>query len=312
MTRASDRGNRDGRVVTAQIVPDDDAGRERAVEALRGGAVVALPTDTVYGLGVALSTPGGIERLFHVKHRPPEKGIVLLLADAAQAHDLAIVTPAAETLAGAFWPGGLTLVLERRADVELPAALTGGASTIGLRVPDHDAPRALARALGPLPVTSANVSGQPEASTAAEILALHGPRHRPDPRWRSGAPGGIPSTVVDASGPAVRILRAGAIARAAASRRRWRPTADRSIRRAIDARRPDPAHDQGSRTLDRDTRRPQGWRFVGRYPSMRRRAPAAPAAPRPRDTDPATSARMAPIAATSCPLLIRQKGIAEP
>ena len=73
-------GARDGR-----IVADDDAGRARAVEALRGGAIVAMPTDTVYGIGVALSTPGGIERLFHVKQRPPEKGIVLLLADAAQA-----------------------------------------------------------------------------------------------------------------------------------------------------------------------------------------------------------------------------------
>ena len=196
--------------MTARIVPDDDAGRERAIEALRGGAVVALPTDTVYGLGVALSTPEGIERLFHVKHRPPEKGIVLLLADAPQAHGLAIVTPAAEILAGAFWPGGLTLVLERRADVGLPAVLTGGASTIGLRVPDHPAPRALARALGPLPVTSANVSGQPEASTAVEILSLMGPDI--DLILDGGpAAGGIPSTVVDASGPAVRILRAGAI-----------------------------------------------------------------------------------------------------
>lgn len=197
--------------MTALIVPDDGAGRERAIEALRRGAIVALPTDTVYGLGVALSTRGGIERLFHVKHRPPEKGIVLLLADAAQAHDLAIVTPAAETLAAAFWPGGLTLVLERRTDVELPAALTGGASTIGLRVPGHDAPRALARVLGPLPVTSANVSGQPEASTAVEILSLMGLEI--DLILDGGpAPGGVPSTVVDASAPAVRILRAGAIA----------------------------------------------------------------------------------------------------
>jgi len=196
--------------VTAPIVTDDDAGRERAIEALRAGGVVALPTDTVYGLGVARATPGGIERLFHVKHRPPEKGIVLLLADARQARDLAIVTPSGARLATAFWPGGLTLVLERRADVELPAALTGGASTIGLRVPDHPAPRALARALGPLPVTSANVSGQPEAATAAEILAIMG---ADIDLILDGGParGGIPSTVVDASGPVVRVLRAGAI-----------------------------------------------------------------------------------------------------
>ncbi len=195
----------------ARVVLDDDAGREDAIEALRSGAVVALPTDTVYGLGVALSTLGGIERLFHVKHRPPEKGIVLLLADAAQALDLAVVTPAAETLAAAFWPGGLTLVLERRSGVDLPAALTGGSATIGLRVPDHPAPRRLARALGPLPVTSANVSGQPEASTAAEILALLGGDI--ELILDGGpAPGGTPSTVVDASGPVARVLRPGAVA----------------------------------------------------------------------------------------------------
>jgi len=197
--------------MTARIVADDERGRGDAIQALRDGAVVALPTDTVYGLGVALQTPGGIERLFHVKHRPPEKGIVLLLADVAQVADLAILTPAAAALADACWPGGLTVVLEQRPDVELPTVLTGGARTIGLRVPDHAAPRALAAALGPLPVTSANVSGQPEASTPAEILALLGPDI--ELILDDGpAHGGTPSTVVDASGPVARILRPGAIA----------------------------------------------------------------------------------------------------
>jgi L-threonylcarbamoyladenylate synthase len=197
--------------VTARVVADDDAGRAAAIDALRAGAVVALPTDTVYGLGVALSTPGGIERLFHVKHRPPEKGIVLLVADASQAGQLATMTAAADVLAATFWPGGLTLVVEQRPEVDLPAVLTGGATTIGLRVPDHAAPRTLAAALGPLPVTSANVSGQPEASTAAEILALLGDDIE---LILDGGParGGTPSTVVDASVDRPRILRAGAVA----------------------------------------------------------------------------------------------------
>ena len=158
----------------ATIVADDDAGRTVAADTLSAGGVVAIPTDTVYGLAVALSTPGGIERLFHVKQRAPDKGIMLLLADASQASMLGVLTPAAEALAAACWPGGLTLVLTRRPDVAIPDALTAGAPTIGLRVPDHDAPRALARALGPLPVTSANVSGKPEAADAAEIQALLG------------------------------------------------------------------------------------------------------------------------------------------
>jgi len=196
--------------VTAPVVPDDAAGRALAIDTLRAGGIVAIPTDTVYGIGVALSTPAGIERLFAVKRRPLEKGIALLVADAAQAGGLGVMTRVAEALGGACWPGGLTLVLEQRAGVVLPDALTGGVATVGVRVPDHDAPRALARALGALPVTSANVSGQPEASTADEILAILG---EDIDLILDGGParGGAASTVVDASGERPRILRAGAI-----------------------------------------------------------------------------------------------------
>lgn len=196
--------------MTARVVPDDAAGRAEAAAVLGDGGVVALPTDTVYGIGVALATPGGVERLFAAKRRPPDKGIMLLLDDAAQAASIGIMTPAAQALADACWPGGLTVIVPQRPDVALPAVLTGGAPTIGLRAPDHDAPRALARAVGPLPVTSANVSGLPEASDAAEILAQlgdvvdlildGGPAH-----------GGPASTVVDCTGPAARILRVGAV-----------------------------------------------------------------------------------------------------
>lgn len=197
-------------------VADGPAGRDEAIRALAAGGVVALPTDTVYGIAVALETPGGIERLFAAKSRPPDKAIALLLADAEQAADIGEVTPVAEALARAFWPGGLTLVVPRRVDRPLPAALTGGAlapgaiPTVGLRVPDHDAPRALARALGPLPTTSANVSGEPEARDAGEIEARLGPALE---LILDGGPaqGGPASTVVDVTGGAPRILRSGAI-----------------------------------------------------------------------------------------------------
>jgi L-threonylcarbamoyladenylate synthase len=196
--------------MTSTMVADDDAGRQAAIAALRAGGLAAIPTDTVYGLAVDLATPGGIERLFQVKQRPPDRGIVLLLDAPEQMADLAVVTPAAEALAAAFWPGGLTLVLQQRPDVPLPDVLTGGARTIGLRVPAHDAPRALARALGPLPTTSANVSGRPELDDAPAILAELG--EGLDLILDAGrARGGIPSTVVEASGPAARILRPGAI-----------------------------------------------------------------------------------------------------
>lgn len=196
--------------MSPRIVPDDDAGRGAAIEVLRRGGIVALPTDTVYGIAVALDTPGGLEALFAAKRRPPDRAIMLLLADAAQAPEIGVWSPAAAALAEAFWPGGLTVVVGQRPDVTLPAVLTAGAATIGLRVPDHPAPRALAAAVGPLPTTSANVSGLPEArdapaiveqlGDAIELVLDGGPAH-----------GGPPSTVVDVTADPPRILRAGAI-----------------------------------------------------------------------------------------------------
>lgn len=195
----------------ARIVADDATGYAAAIAALRTGGVVALPTDTVYGLGVVLTTPGGIERLFHVKHRPPDKGIVLLLADTRQAEEVGVLTPAARVLGDAFWPGGLTLIVPQRADVPFPSILTAGQSTIGLRVPDHDAPRALARALGPLPVTSANISGEPEAADATALDVLFGGTI--DLIIDGGpARGGQASAIVDVSTDRPTILRPGAIA----------------------------------------------------------------------------------------------------
>jgi len=196
--------------VTARIVPDGPAGWAVAIEALRAGGVVALPTDTVYGICVALETPLGVDRLFEIKRRPPDKGIMLLLESADQAAGIGIMTTAATALATVCWPGGLTVVVPQRPDVPLPAALTAGTPTIGLRVPDHGAPRALARGVGPLPTTSANVSGLPEARDAQEIrdqlgdvielIVDGGPAH-----------GGPASTVVDCTGAVPRILRIGEV-----------------------------------------------------------------------------------------------------
>lgn len=214
----------------ARRLPDGAGARAEAVRVLEAGGLVAIPTDTVYGIAVALATQGGIERLFATKSRPPDKAIALLLADAAQASEIGELSSAATALATAFWPGGLTLVVPRRLDRPLPLALTGGElapgaiPTIGLRVPDHAAPRALARAVGPLPTTSANRSGEPELEDAEAIerelggaleLILDG----------GPARGGTASTVVECTGDAVLILRVGAISAEAiqsvVSPRRW-------------------------------------------------------------------------------------------
>jgi L-threonylcarbamoyladenylate synthase len=196
--------------MTARVLRDDSAGRAEALHALRQGLLVGLPTDTVYGLAVALDAPDGIERLFAAKGRPPDKAIVLLVSDIGQAERTGIFGPAARALASAAWPGALTLVVPRRDEVRLPEVLTAGGSTIGLRLPGHGTPRALARALGPLPVTSANRSGEPDLTNAPgleiefgdelEIILDGGP-----------APGGTPSTVVRCDGWDTEVLRVGAI-----------------------------------------------------------------------------------------------------
>jgi L-threonylcarbamoyladenylate synthase len=200
--------------VSARLVPDDPTGYAEAARVLRSGGIVALPTDTVYGIGCALDAVRGIDRLFEAKRRPADRAIMLLLDTAEQAGAVATWPPSAAALTAAFWPGGLTVVVNQLPSANLPPELTGGRPTIGLRVPDHACPRALAAELGPLPVTSANLSGLPPARDAAEIreqlgdavdcIVDGGPAH-----------GGPASTVVDCTVHPARILRTGAIPEAA-------------------------------------------------------------------------------------------------
>ena len=192
------------------IVPDGGAARAHAADLLRAGRIVAVPTDTVYGIAAWLRLPDAIERLFAAKRRPPEKAVAVLLADVAQAWTLGIETPAARVLGDRFWPGGLTLVLPVRPDAVLPTVLAAGTPTIGVRVPDHPAPRALALELGPLPTTSANLSGEPDARDAREIAERLGDALA---LVLDGGPirGGPASTVVDCSVDLPVIRRLGAI-----------------------------------------------------------------------------------------------------
>ena len=193
-----------------RIVPDGDAARAEAVEVLRAGGIVAVPTDTVYGIAANMALPDAIERLFAAKRRPPERAVAVLLADVDQASSLGVMDAAARLLGERFWPGGLTLVLHVKPGVVLPRVLAAGTPTIGVRVPAHDAPRALARALGPLPTTSANVSGEPDARDASEIAERLGDAVA---LVLDGGPigGGPASTVVDCTRDLPTVLREGAI-----------------------------------------------------------------------------------------------------
>lgn len=189
--------------------PEDDV--EQAVLALRAGEAIVVPTDTLYGLAALPTVPGAVDRLFSLKGRPADTPIAVLVAGIEQVEALADLSGAARRLADAFWPGPLTMVLPRRAGVDLP--LGEPHATIGVRWPDHPVIAALAEAVGPLATTSANRTGEPTPATAGEAAAslagdvavvLDG-----------GACAGTASTVVDLTGPDLRVLREGAITESA-------------------------------------------------------------------------------------------------
>jgi L-threonylcarbamoyladenylate synthase len=200
--------------MTRRIPTADPEAIGRAIDAMRDGEVMAIPTETVYGVA-ALPTEDGIERLIAAKHRSAEKGIQLLVDSLEQVAAIAVVTDQARRLTDAFWPGGLTIVLSRHDDAKLPDGIGGGRPTLGIRLPDHEVPRALARALGPIAASSANISGEPPATDASMVAEYFGDEISlilDDGPVR----GGTASTVVDCSDPGAPpvILREGAISAA--------------------------------------------------------------------------------------------------
>jgi L-threonylcarbamoyladenylate synthase len=181
----------------------------QARQVLERGGIVAFPTDTVYGVAVGVFSIEGIEALYQAKERDPEKAIPVLMSSAADLEQVAEnVSQVAYQLGQEFWPGPLTLIVPRHPS--LPTIL-GPYPTLGVRVPDHADARALMRVTGPLAVTSANLSGAPDACSAQEVLdQLEG---RIDLILDGGTtPGGKPSTVVDCTTPKLRLLRQGPIA----------------------------------------------------------------------------------------------------
>jgi len=185
---------------------------EQGISILKEGGIVAFPTDTVYGLGAAVSLPRAVERVYQVKGRPRNTPLPLLLADKSQLGEVAEpVPPIARLLAEKFLPGGLTMVLFKSKSV--PDIVTGGGKTVALRIPAHPVPLALARGVGtPIIGTSANLSGQPSALTAEEVYAQL--NNKVDLIIDGGrCPGGRESTIVDLTGETPLVLREGAISR---------------------------------------------------------------------------------------------------
>jgi L-threonylcarbamoyladenylate synthase len=203
------------RWLTVDPADPDPAVIAVASDLLRGGGLVAFPTETVYGLGVDPFNEEAVERLFAVKGRPVEKGLILHLGEVAQIDAVAReVPPAARRLIGQFFPGPLTVVLPVRSGVEQPSLsrkVTGGSDTIAVRLPAHPVALALARAFGgPIAAPSANRSGEPPPTDAETIRRTLGSAL--DAILDAGPVlGGIPSTLVDVTATPIRILREGAI-----------------------------------------------------------------------------------------------------
>jgi L-threonylcarbamoyladenylate synthase len=183
---------------------------ERAVEILRAGGVVSFPTETVYGLGADATNSAAVKKIFQIKGRPTTNPLIVHVADATGARRFARVWPAAaEKLAAKFWPGPITLVVEKNPQIVDEA--TAGLSTVALRSPDHPLAQSLLREFdGPIAAPSANRSTRISPTTAQHVTDQLGDRVD---LILDGGPCrvGIESTVVDVTADIPRILRPGGI-----------------------------------------------------------------------------------------------------
>ena len=182
---------------------------EKAVQALLEGGLVVFPTDTVYGVAALARDAGAVTRIYEAKQRPRHMAIPVMVADPEGVLEIARPLHGFWSLAEAFWPGPLTIILPRTE--ALPAIVTAGGDTVALRIPDHPLALALLRLVNePLAVTSANLSGQPPAHTAYQALVQLD--HRVDAIVDGGpAPGGLPSTIIDLTSSLPKVLRSGPI-----------------------------------------------------------------------------------------------------
>jgi L-threonylcarbamoyladenylate synthase len=193
------------------VVLADSEGIGRAAECLRGGGVIAIPTDTVYGVVALAGDPAAVRRLYAVKRRPERQPVILLVSDAEQAAQLARCNDRAVQLMHRYWPGPLTLVLEPRRTMD---AGQGEGATIAVRAPAHPAALELLRRLArPLASSSANHAGEPPPRDAAAVAVALGDEVD---LILDGGPAalGQPSTILDLSGTEPRVIREGSLSRA--------------------------------------------------------------------------------------------------
>ncbi|WP_199432738.1 L-threonylcarbamoyladenylate synthase [Qaidamihabitans albus] len=190
-------------------------GLKAAASAVRSGRLVVLPTDTVYGIGADAFDSGAVRSLLQAKHRGPDMPVGVLVGSWSTVDGLVLgVTPQARALIEAFWPGDLSIVLPHAPSLSWDLGTTRG--TVMLRMPLHPVALELLRDVGPMAVSSANVSGRPPAATAEEAREQLGESVAV---YLDGGPTGeaVPSTIVDLTGDEPVLLREGAVSADAVS-----------------------------------------------------------------------------------------------
>ena len=186
-----------------------ETGIASAISALKGGRLVVLPTDTVYGLGTDAFQPVAVAKLLETKGRGRDMPVPVLVGSPRTLHGIATsLSPSAESLIEAFWPGGLTLVCAVQPTLQWDLGETRG--TVAVRMPLHPVAIELLTATGPMAVSSANRSGLAPATTVDEAIEQLGEEVSV---YLDGGPSGepVPSTIVDVTGDVPRLLRAGAV-----------------------------------------------------------------------------------------------------
>ena len=180
-----------------------------AADALRKGGVIAIPTDTLYGLAASVFDGPAVRRLFRLKGRPESAALPVLIDSAERVGQCAVdISDTAWTLMEGFWPGALTIVLRRAPDI--PAGVSGGQDTVALRIPDHPVPRAIVGELdAPITGTSANRTGGDGLTTAQAVRLEFGGEIDLVVEGHAGT--GLPSTVLDLTSPEPTVLRVGAL-----------------------------------------------------------------------------------------------------
>jgi L-threonylcarbamoyladenylate synthase len=196
----------------AEILPVGEA-MKRALALLEGGDVVAIPTETVYGLAGDATNGAGVARIFEAKGRPRFNPLIAHVADLAMAHRIAVFDPLATKLAESFWPGPLTLVLPQRAGNAIHPLVTAGLDTIALRMPRGFGGELIARLGRPLAAPSANSSGRISATSAEAVAADLGGKIRLVVDG-GATPVGLESTIVKIEDGRLRLLRPGGVAAA--------------------------------------------------------------------------------------------------